>query len=203
MLKPTVAPVSTSTTFSRAFRLCLEGRVPSQAACECAEPDIGAGGAPISSRRLVPGGASLKVVQVVRGGESVLITFGFFLGALVAILTEWLVLRARRSPSSEGSDNIVFTNRACASSGGEPWGSESELVSFSPGLGGLGNLHALDVELVPAGEAHDLADAVDVLLQANNTLDLPAHVLLPFAGYTTWVLFVGRGPRCLQCILDS
>ena len=38
------------------------------------------------------------------------------------------------------------------------------------------NLHAFGVELMPAGQAHDSADTVDVFFQAHDTLPLSSHV---------------------------
>lgn len=46
-----------------------------------------------------------------------------------------------------------------------------------------GYSHALNVELVTTRQAHDLADTVDIFLQANDTLDLPAHILLPLTRF--------------------
>ena len=63
--------------------------------------------------------------------------------------------------------------------------------------------HAVHVELVPAGQTHDLAYAVDVLLKADGALDLPAHVFLPLTGTllmlasARWGLR-GYGQRCVN-----
>ena len=63
------------------------------------------------------------------------------------------------------------------------------------------NLHALHVELVTTRQAHDLADTIDVFLQANDALNLPAHVFLPLARHVAGSLLVfcaGRGSWVLQ-----
>ena len=41
--------------------------------------------------------------------------------------------------------------------------------------------HALGVKLVTARKTHNPTDAVDILLQAHDTLDLSPHILLPLA----------------------
>jgi hypothetical protein len=73
----------------------------------------------------------------------------------------------------------------------------SEMVSLC-----AGDVHALRAELVPAGKAHDPASAVDILLQTDNTLHLPTHVLPPFAGSVASVLLVGRWPPRL-CVIGT
>lgn len=54
-------------------------------------------------------------------------------------------------------------------------------VSTPPDTRGKPNVHALRVKLMTTGQTHNPTDAVDILLQAHNTLYLSPHVFLPLA----------------------
>lgn len=78
------------------------------------------------------------------------------------------------------ADNITLANGACAAARRQPRRAEN-VSTMNVQKEERINSHALGVEFVATGQAHDAADAVNVLLQTNHAFDLSAHVLLPLA----------------------
>ena len=54
------------------------------------------------------------------------------------------------------------------------------------------NLHAVDVELVAAGQTHNPAYAIDIFLKTYHALYLPTHVLFPVALLLVFAARFGR-----------